>query len=164
MDEKADLKKSINKKLTAVLTKPRLALLFLCEDAHSLTIIVSLIFGEGSYSPCVPGLTERLGSEIAAVIVQTISSAILGAGFSGCYFLGEKDEWSLLKRTGIYFGIVAVLMMAVAYICESMEPSVKGILGYFGIFVLIFVVVWAIQYFIWKARISKIKEELQKKN
>lgn len=132
--------------------------------SYLITIIVSLIFGEGYYSPCVPGLIERFGSEIAAVIAQTISSAILGAGFSGCYSIWEKDEWSLLKRTGIYFGVVAVLMMAAAYVCEWMEPSVKGILSYFGIFVVIFVAAWAAQYLVWKARISEIKEELQKKN
>ena len=55
-------------------------------------------------------------------------------------------------------------MMTVAYICEWMEHSVKGVLSYFAIFVAIFVVVWIVQYLIWKIRIYKIKEGFQKNN
>ncbi|MBQ8815685.1 MAG: DUF3021 family protein, partial [Lachnospiraceae bacterium] len=39
-----------------------------------------------------------------------------------------------------------------------MEHSLKGVLSYFAIFLAIFIVVWLVQYFIWKVRISKIKK------
>ena len=105
---------------------------------------------------------EHFGSEVTAVIIQTLLSAILGGGFSAASIIWEKDEWSLLKQTGIYFGIVSVLMMTVSYICEWMEHSAKGVLSYFGVFVAIFIVVWIVRYVIWKVRISKIKDKLQK--
>jgi hypothetical protein len=132
--------------------------------SHFVTIGISLVIGDGSYYSCVPSLIERFGSEVTAVIIQTVLSAILGAGFAGSSLIWEKDEWSLLKQTSIYFGIVSVLMMTVAYICEWMEHSVKGVLSYFGIFFAIFVVVWIVQYLIWKVRVSKIKEGIQKNN
>ena len=132
--------------------------------SYIITIVISLTVGDGNYYPCVPGLTERFGNEVIAVIVQTVLSAILGAGFAGSSLIWEKDEWSLLKQTSIYFGIVSVLMMTVAYVCEWMEHSVKGILSYFAIFLVIFIVVWIVQYLIWKVRISKIKEGIQKNN
>ena len=132
--------------------------------SYFITIVISLTVGDGNYYPCVPSLIERFGSEVTAVIIQTVLSAILGAGFAGSSLIWEKDEWSLLKQTSIYFGIVSVLMMTVAYICEWMEHSVKGVLSYFGIFFAIFVVVWIVQYLIWKIRISKIKESIQKNN
>ena len=109
-------------------------------------------------------LIERFGNEVTAIIIQTVLSAVLGAGFAGSSIIWEMDEWSLLKQTSIYFGIVSVLMMTVAYICEWMEHSVKGILIYLGIFFAIFIVIWIIQYLIWKVRISKIKEGIQKNN
>ena len=132
--------------------------------SYFITIAISLIIGDGNFYPCVPGLTERFGNEVTAVIVQTVLSAILGAGFAGSSLIWEMDKWSLLKQTSIYFGIVSVLMMTVAYICEWMEHSVKGILSYFAIFFAIFIVVWIVQYLIWKVRISKIKEGIQKNN
>ena len=132
--------------------------------SYLITIGISLAIGDGSYYPCVPSLIERFGSEVTAIIIQTVLSAVLGAGFAGSSLIWEKDEWSLLKQTSIYFGIVSVLMMTVAYICEWMEHSVKGILSYFAIFFAIFIVVWIVQYLIWKVRISKIKEGIQKNN
>lgn len=132
--------------------------------SYFITLGISLVIGDGNYYPCVPSLIERFGNEVTAVIVQSVLSAILGAGFGGCSIIWEKDEWSLLKQTGIYFLIISVLMMMVAYICEWMEHSVKGVLSYFGIFFVIFVVVWVLQYLTWKVRISKIKEEFKKNN
>lgn len=132
--------------------------------SYFITIGISLAIGDDNYYPCVPSFIERFGNEITAVIIQTVLSAVLGAGFAGCSLVWEKDEWSLLKQTSIYFSIVSVLMMTIAYICEWMEHSVKGILGYFGIFFAIFIVVWIVQYLIWKVRISKIKEGIQKNN
>ena len=132
--------------------------------SYLITIGISLAISDGSYYPCVPNLIERFGNEVTAIIIQTVLSAVLGAGFAGSSIIWEMDEWSLLKQTSIYFGIVSVLMMTVAYICEWMEHSVKGILSYFGIFFAIFIVVWIVQYLIWKVRVSKIKEGIQRNN
>ena len=123
--------------------------------SYLITIGISLAIGD---------LIERFGNEVTAIIIQTVLSAVLGAGFAGASVIWEIDKWSLLKQTSIYFGIVSVLMMTVAYICEWMEHSVKGVLSYFAIFVAIFVVVWIVQYLIWKIRIYKIKEGIQKNN
>ena len=132
--------------------------------SYLITIGISIAMGDGSYYPCVPSLIERFGNEVTAIIMQTALSAALGAGFAGSSIIWEMDEWSLLKQTSIYFGIVSVLMMTIAYICEWMEHSVKGILSYFGIFVAIFIAVWIVQYLIWKVRVSRIKEKIQKNN
>ena len=120
--------------------------------SYLITIGISLVISDGSYYPCVPSLIERFGNEITAIIIQTVLSAVLGAGFAGSSIIWEMDKWSLLKQTGIYFGIVSVFMMTIAYICEWMEHSVKGVLSYFGIFFAIFIVVWIVQYLIWKCR------------
>ena len=132
--------------------------------SYLITIGISIAIGDGSYYPCVPSLIERFGNEVTAIIMQTALSAVLGAGFAGSSIIWEMDEWSLLKQTSIYFGIISVLMMTIAYICEWMEHSVKGILSYFGIFVAIFIAVWIVQYLIWKVRVSRIKEKIQKNN
>ena len=132
--------------------------------SYFITIGISLVIGDGNYYSCVPSLIERFGNEVTAVIIQTALSAVLGAGFAGCSIIWEKDEWSLLKQTSIYFGIVSVLMMTVAYVCEWMEHSVKGVLCYFAIFFAIFIIVWLIQFVIWKRRISKINSKITYKN
>lgn len=78
---------------------------------YLITIGISISLGNGIFYPCVPSLVKRFGNEITAVIVQTILSAVLGAGFAGSSLIWEKDDWSILKQTSIYFAIVTVLMM-----------------------------------------------------
>ena len=131
---------------------------------YLITIGISISLGDGNFYPCVPSLVKRFGNEITAVIVQTILSAVLGAGFAGSSLIWEKDDWSILKQTSIYFAIVTVLMMTVAYVCEWKEHSVKGVLCYFAIFFAIFIIVWLIQFVIWKRRISKINSKITYKN
>ena len=130
--------------------------------SYLITIAISLCVGDGSYYPCVPSLTEQFHSEITAIVIQTILSAFLGAGFGGSSVIWEIEGWGILKQTGIYFAIVSVLMMTVAYVLHWMEHSVIGVLKYFSLFFAIFVVVWIVQYCIWRKKIEalngKIKE------
>lgn len=45
---------------------------------HVISILISLRWGQGYYSPCVPEMAEVMGSEIGAVILQTVLCALLG--------------------------------------------------------------------------------------
>lgn len=128
--------------------------------SYFIEIGVSIAIGDGNFYPCVPGLAERYESEITAVIIQTLLSALLGMGFAGASYIWDRDDWSLLKQTGIYFAVVTVLMMTISYVCEWMEHSVKGFISYFAIFLAIFVAVWIIRYTFWKLRIAKIKGKI----
>ena len=51
--------------------------------SYLITIGISLAIGDGSYYSCVPSLIERFGNEVTAIIIQTVLSAVLGAGFAG---------------------------------------------------------------------------------
>lgn len=129
--------------------------------SYIITIIISWTFGDGKYYSCVPSLVVKFGNEINAVTIQVILSAVLGVAFAGASIIWEMDRWSILKQTGLYFGIVTVVMMSVAYVCEWMEHSFKGFICYFTLFFVIFVLVWIVQYIIWKVRISSLKAKIE---
>lgn len=128
-----------------------------------ITIIISICIGKGSFYPVRPELAETMGSELNAVILQTALCGIMGSGFAMASVIWELDSWSLIKQSGIYFLIISVIMLPIAYIANWMEHSVAGILSYAGIFVASFVVVWLIQYFVWKSKIKKMNECINKK-
>lgn len=125
-----------------------------------ISILGSLKFGNGYYNPCTPELIESMGSEINAVIFQTALSGILGSVFAASSIIWEIDNWSIAKQTGIYFAITAFTMMPIAYYAKWMERS-GGFIAYFGVFVLIFAIVWIIQYLIWKKRIEKMNRSIK---
>lgn len=130
---------------------------------YIITIILSVCFADGCYAPCVPELIELTGNEINAVIVQALLGGLLGAGFAASSVIWEKDNWGIVKQTGIYFIIVSLLMMPTAYFTYWMEHSVRGFLSYFGIFILIFVVIWISQFLTGRHNVKKMNESLQKK-
>lgn len=127
---------------------------------YLITILISLVWANGYYSPCVPELISIMGNEINAVILQTILCGILGVGFAASSVIWEIDSWSIVKQTGIYFSIISVMMLPIAYFAYWMEHSGVGFLIYFGIFVLIFAVIWIIQFVIGKHNVRRMNENL----
>lgn len=128
---------------------------------YIITILLSLIWGHGYYSPCVPDLIQTMGSETGAVVLQAALSGLLGAVFAMSSAIWEMENWSIVHQTGTYFAITAVTMMPIAYFTNWMEHSVAGFLLYFGIFVGIFVFVWVVQYLIWKNKIRRLNEKVE---
>ena len=126
-----------------------------------ITIIFSACIGKGIYYPVKPSLIDVAGSELNAVILQTVLCGIMGAGFAMASVIWELDSWSLAKQSGIYFFIACVIMLPVAYIANWMEHSLVGFLSYAGIFTVIFVAVWLIQYLAWKQKIKKINARVK---
>jgi len=129
---------------------------------YSISIITSLIWANGFYSPCVPELVVMMGSEINAVLVQALLCGILGMGFAASSVIWEIEQWGLVKQTGIYFLIASLIMMPIAYVTYWMEHSLKGVISYFGIFAFIFAVVWIAQYIRAKQNVRKMNETLDK--
>lgn len=127
---------------------------------YLITIFGSLAWTNGYYSPCVPELISAIGNEINAVILQTLLSGIVGTGFAASSVIWEMDNWNLVKQTGIYFSIISVIMLPIAYFAYWMEHSVTGFLIYFGIFALIYAIIWITLYVIGKNNVRKMNEKL----
>lgn len=130
---------------------------------YAISILVSLIYADGYYSPCEPELVAAMGSEINAVLLQAFLCGVLGSGFGAVSVIWEIDDWGIVKQTGIYFLIVSVIMLPIAYAAYWMEHSLKGLLTYLGIFFMVFVIIWISQFAIAKHNVKKINETLYKK-
>lgn len=122
----------------------------------AITVLISLCIGDGSYYPAAPALIAAAGSEIRAVAVQGILSGVMGAAFAAASLIWEIDSWSLARQSAVYFALIAAVMLPIAYLANWMEHSLAGILSYIGIFTAIFLLVWAVQYCVWKSRIRKM--------
>lgn len=121
---------------------------------YVVTLMISLAVGDGSYHPFVPSLIEGFGSEIAAVLFQTALCGVLGAAFGASSVIWEMEKWSIAKQTAIYFLIVSIVMLPIAYLAHWMDHSIAGFFFYFAIFAGMFLVIWVIQYFIWRNKIK----------
>ena len=85
----------------------------------------------------------------------------MGAGFAMASVIWEIDSWSLAKQSGIYFAIACAVMFPISYVANWMPHSIAGVLSYAGIFAVIFVLVWLIQYFVWKRKVRRMNERIR---
>ena len=127
-----------------------------------ITIMISVCVGDGSFYPVTPELIVTMGNELNAVMLQTVLCGIMGAGFAMASVIWEMDSWSLAKQSGIYFSVVCIVMLPIAYVTNWMKHTVGGVLAYVGIFVVIFLTVWLIQYSAWRRKIKKMNDSIQK--
>ena len=102
-----------------------------------------------------------IGIAIGYVITICISLMWAGGYYSPCApELAELESWSLVRQTGVYFLIISLIMLPIAYAAYWMEHSVAGFLSYFGVFVLIFAVIWGVQFAIGKRNVKKMNEKI----
>jgi len=128
---------------------------------HIITIIISIVIADGNHLSAIPELVYEFGSELNAVIFQTVLYGSLGASFSAVSVIWEMERWSIVKQTGIYFFITAVTMLPVAYFGHWIERSFLGAVIFLAVFVLIFIFMWLLQYAIWKNKIKHIDKKLK---
>ena len=128
-----------------------------------ITIIESMTVGDGRFYAFVPELVELAGSEIMAVILQTVLAGLVGSIYGAASVIWDMETWSIAKQSGIFFAIAAITMMPISYLLNWMEHSVTGIISFFLIFLVIFVVIWITMYLIWRRKIQELNKDVQKK-
>lgn len=126
-----------------------------------ITIIISLTVGDGRFYAVVPDLITDCGSEINAVLLQAVCSLLYGAAWSGASLIWEKEEWSLLCQTILHLIICSAATFPIAYFMRWMNHSILGILSYFGVFFIVYFVIWLSQYFAMRRKIRKINSAVK---
>lgn len=129
-----------------------------------ITIIVSLAIGDGNFYPVSPKLIEDCGTEINAVILQSVGALFYGAVCGGASIIWRIDSWSLLRQTITHLIVCSLSVFPIGYFMYWMEKSVWGITTYFSIFVLIYFIIWILKYYTIKKQINKINIKLQCNN
>ena len=130
----------------------------------AITIIISLIAGDGNYYPVVPALAEMCGNEMNAVLLQAICSMLYGAMYSGATVIWETENWSILRQTVTHLLICSIGTLPIAYFMHWMEHSVVGVSIYFGIFLGMYLIIWLSQYSAMKKRIQELNAKVQEVN
>lgn len=129
-----------------------------------ITIAISLTVRDGRFYAVVPELITDCGTEINAVLLQTVCSLLYGAAWAGASIIWEMDNWSILRQTITHLIICSFCTFPIAYFMRWMDHSVFGILSYFGIFFAIYFIIWMSQYMTIKKRIQQINSAVQKNN
>lgn len=88
-----------------------------------ITIVFSLIYGDGEYLAVSHDLAAQCGSEIEAVILQTAFGMLYGAIWGGASVIWEMENWSLMKMTITHLVICSVISFPIAYFMQWMPHN-----------------------------------------
>lgn len=125
-------------------------------------IIISIAVGDGRFYAYHPDLVKTFGNEVYAVIIQTVFSMIYGAAWGGASVIWDIEKWSLTRMTVTHLVICSVFTFPIAYFMCWMPHNIVGVLSYFGIFFLIYFIIWGVQYFMIKRRIYNLNQKIKK--
>ena len=129
--------------------------------SYLITILISLAVADGNYYPVVPELITDCGSEMNAVLLQTLFSLIYGAVWGSASVIWDMESWSLLKMTLLHLVICSIVTFPVAYFMQWMPHNIAGFLFYFGTFLGVYLIIWISQYQSMKRRIDQINHKIQ---
>ncbi len=125
---------------------------------HIFNIIGSYLFGSGLFYTVSPKIIAKYGSELNAVVVQTILTGLIGVVFSQSSLIYEKEEWSLLKQTVIHFFVTCSTMTTVSIILDWTNGNE---VTFVVIFAFIYLVIWFSQYLLIKKETVKLNEKIK---
>ena len=101
------------------------------------------------------------GNELIAFIIQSIVSGL----YVGCCFGGsvlyDIEDWSILRATITHFIITFGLFNITAIFLKWYSPSIVSNIIFFGIMVVIYFLIWLIQYLIYKREVKKIETDIR---
>src|SRR5699024_3509273 len=88
------------------------------------------------------------------------TACLVGAGFGGSSVVWEMERWSLARQTGVYFLLLSLFMLPAAYAMRWVEHSLAGFARYFGVFALLFVLIWAAELLAGRYSVRRLNARL----
>jgi len=130
---------------------------------YLITIINSVLIGDGTYYFVTPGLLKTCSTTLNAVVLQFFLAGFLGAVMGVSSIIWEIDKWSLTLQTVVHFLVITISMLIIAYLCYWMPHSVKGFVFWISMFIIIYIIIWIICYSNYKHKINQINKTLSEK-
>ncbi len=114
----------------------------------------------GGNNIVTPVLTEHVGSFLAAYLLQTLLSGILGAvSFGGMSFY-EIEHWSLLRTAVTHFALIMAVYIPISLFLGWIDSSEVMLIMFF-IMAIAYLIIFIIMWMIYSAEVKKLNEMQQ---
>ncbi|UNP76312.1 DUF3021 domain-containing protein [Bacillus nitratireducens] len=99
--------------------------------------------------------------DLKKLIIYLLAANIVGLIFSFASFIFEKEEWSILKQTGIHFIVLLGTFLPTAIWIGWVPNRFGPILICIGSFIIIYFIIWFMMTLYWKRKIAKLNHQLK---
>lgn len=109
-------------------------------------LFISIIINDGNFYPIPPSFIKDCGNELNAAILQYTLSGLCGFGCAASSVFFSSDRLNILQSTALNFLGVSISTLPIAYVCHWINHSLVGVISYFAIFIVIYIIIWLISY------------------
>lgn len=127
-------------------------------------LLISWEVGDGTYYAVVPELIEQCGTELNAVLLQTLLTLYHGAVWGGSSVIFEAERRSILWQTVAHLAFICVATFPTVYFLHWMPHTAVGIACYYGRFLGLYFCIWLIQYTAMRWRIARLNKKIRENN
>ncbi len=125
--------------------------------------ISSIVSGDDSFHIYGEQFAQKIGNVTLSFIIELLCYGLLGVVGMGVKTLTyDNDKIPLLKATVIHFIIVMVVFVFVSnLLCWFEAGDIIGRVIFYGCFILVYAMIWAIMSAIYKKEINTINNKLK---
>lgn len=119
-------------------------------------LVVSLAIHNGTWYGYWPIMERQYGSQLAAMLIQTLCNAVLGFIFGFITAIWDKDRWSLTRQTITHFVLVTTVCVLSGYLCFWYPHRLSGVLIALAEYIIIYVIIWICIYTNYRRSVNQI--------
>lgn len=136
--------------------------LLICEFVLLvISLVMSYIFTDGDFSIANPMLIENSKSVFSASFLSICLVGLLGLVFGFASVVWEEEKLSILARTILHFLLTGLTMIFVGYKLYWFQKSFLSLAIFLAIYFLIYLVIWFIEYAIYKRDIASLNAKIK---
>ena len=136
--------------------------LLICEFVLLIiSLVMSYFFTDGDFSIANPMLIENSKSVFSASFLSICLVGLLGLVFGFASVVWEEEKLSILARTIIHFLLTGSTMVFVGYKLYWFQKSFLSLAIFLVIYFLIYLVIWFIEYAIYKRDIASLNAKIK---
>ncbi len=128
-----------------------------------ISLVFSALNGASTYYPSAPAFVSRFGTPLKATVASAAIWVLIGLVFGYGSLIFEIEKWSLLKRTVINCCVYYVSFLPLAIVAGWFPLDGAHLAVFTGIYLLIYAIFWAVNYWIAEAEIHQINQCLKER-
>nr|WP_231635380.1 DUF3021 domain-containing protein [Staphylococcus carnosus] len=106
-------------------------------------------------------LYETHLSEPMIMLIAVVIWGLIGVLFGLASMIYDASDWSLLKKTVLHIVICYIGFLPLAILAGWFPLTLADILFFTGIFIIVYTIIWTVNYFKNKALVDLINKELK---
>ncbi len=107
-------------------------------------------------------LSKSFGNDVLALIVEILLAGCIGFVGMGGSVIYEIEKWSIVRCTATHFILTMGTFSFIATYLKWFEGDMVSFIIWLVAMVVAYVMIWLIQYFVFKKQVREINENLQR--